>query len=653
MFASTPGAKRHVTPYRPALSVCLIFNVVNNVFKPQRRPLVVPEEILQLFRETDYDQKRHQERSCHPHNENVGQGVHGKSKQLLSHDAELYREAPRRNGLMNDGRDGRLGAMKKNALMPWLLAALSALLLLLPFSIAGPVPWWRTAFSWVALIPLMLALLDEKGIEPKRLLLRGALLAYLTGVLWYLGNCYWIYQTMFFYGGISAIASAAILLGYSLVLGLYFGCFGFLISLIRKSSRGVLRPLIVAPFLWVALEFAASRITSVPWDQLGYSQVDNYWLTSLAPYTGVYGLSFILVSAASLISFTLIDHAASLRYRIAVLGSGVGVIIVLQMGHLFAPPAQPTQATAVLMQPNLSVKSSSAWDETLYDANVAEFSKLSKQTCGTYLGGLPETNAPAVVTPCTDPMAKPDLIAWPEAPTAFHDIDPRFQQIMHDLATETGASVISGNVGIETKGGGYTIFNSAAVFSPQGDFVGRYDKIHLVPFGEYVPFKDLLFFAGHLTRNVSDFGRGAYRKVFRTGGHRYGVFICYESIFADEIRHFAVNGAEVFVNISDDGWYGETSAPWQHLNMARMRAIENRRWIVRDTNNGTTTIIDPYGRPTVSIPRNIRSSLSGRYGFRDDVTFYSAHGDVFALLCAIIAIALTARAAKTVVLARS
>ena len=263
--------------------------------------------------------------------------MHGKSKQLLSDDAELYREAHGRNGLMRDGRDVRLCAMKKNVLMPWILAALSAVLLLLPFSIAGPVPWWRTAFSWIALVPLLVSLLQRNNIEPKRYFLRSALLAYLTGVLWYLGNCYWIYQTMFFYGGISAIASAGILLGYSLILGLYFACFGFLISLIGTSSRGILRPLIAAPFLWVALEFAASRITSVPWDQLGYSQVDNYWLTSVAPYTGVYGLSFILVSASSLMAFTLIDHAKSLRYRIAVLASGMGVIAVLQMGHLFPP----------------------------------------------------------------------------------------------------------------------------------------------------------------------------------------------------------------------------------------------------------------------------------------------------------------------------
>ena len=142
--------------------------------------------------------------------------MHGKSKQLLSHDAELYREAHGRNGIMRDGWDGRLLAMRKNALIPWLLAILSAFLLLLPFSIAGPVPWWRTLFAWVALVPLLIAILDGTYVEAKRYLLRSALLAYLTGVLWYLGNCYWIYQTMFFYGGISAIASAGILLAIQL-----------------------------------------------------------------------------------------------------------------------------------------------------------------------------------------------------------------------------------------------------------------------------------------------------------------------------------------------------------------------------------------------------------------------------------------------------
>jgi apolipoprotein N-acyltransferase len=146
----------------------------------------------------------------------------------------------------------------------------------------------------------------------------------------------------------------------------------------------------------------------------------------------------------------------------------------------------------------------------------------------------------------------------------------------------------------------------------------------------------MFFFAHKLTRQAGNFSRGTERSVFTLNQHRYGIFICYESIFADEIRHFAKNGAEVFVNISDDGWYGDTSAPWQHLNMARMRAIENRRWLLRDTNTGVTTAIDPNGRVLKSAPRGIFTSLAVQYGFRDDLTFYTRYGDVFAYACGII-----------------
>jgi apolipoprotein N-acyltransferase len=189
-------------------------------------------------------------------------------------------------------------------------------------------------------------------------------------------------------------------------------------------------------------------------------------------------------------------------------------------------------------------------------------------------------------------------------------------------------------------------YNSAIIVGADGARVGRYDKIHLVPFGEYIPFKNLLFFAHKLTGRVSEFTRGDERKVFRLGGHRYGVFICYEAVFADEVRQFARLGAEVLVNVSDDGWYGDTSAPWQHLNMARMRAIENRRWLLRDTNNGITAVIDPYGRVRQSIPRHQTDALPAQFGFRDDVTFYTAHGDVFAWACAILALGIVGGALK-------
>jgi len=240
-------------------------------------------------------------------------------------------------------------------------------------------------------------------------------------------------------------------------------------------------------------------------------------------------------------------------------------------------------------------------------------------------------------------------VVWPEAPSPFFEQDPRFQKATVDLARAVQAPLIIGGLAADysAEQNGWLDYNSAMIIGSDGGRVGRYDKIHLVPFGEYIPFQKLLFFAHKLTGRVSSFTRGEEHKVFRLGGHRYGVFICYETVFADEVREFAQLGAEVLVNISDDGWYGDTSAPWQHLNMARMRAIENRRWLLRDTNNGVTAVIDPYGRVRQSISRHQTDALPAGYGFRDDVTFYTAHGDVFGWACAILSLGVTGVSLRT------
>ena len=169
--------------------------------------------------------------------------------------------------------------------------------------------------------------------------------------------------------------------------------------------------------------------------------------------------------------------------------------------------------------------------------------------------------------------------------------------------------------------------------------MGRYDKIHLVPFGEYVPFKRVFGFAGGLTKEVGDFSSGVSRAPLQAGNSRLGVFICYESIFPDEIRQLASNGAQVFVNVSNDGWYGDSGAYAQHLKQARMRAVENNRWLLRDTNTGVTASIDPYGRVVSSIPRKVRAALDANYALTNVTTFYTRHGDWFAYLCAIISVA--------------
>lgn len=523
---------------------------------------------------------------------------------------------------------------------PIILGLISAVLLDLPFPIAGPMPPWRAAFAWIALVPLLYGLLAECSVEAPRYLRRSALAGYACGIFWYMLNCYWIYDTMHIYGHVPSPGAVGILVLYSLVLGLYFGLFGFLIAVTRKTFRSNTVPLVLAPFFWVATEFAASRITSVPWDQLGYSQVDNFLLTHLVTVTGVYGISFLLIAGNALFAAALLTRSLHTRLRI-----GVGaclLAILLQMGSFMPPKPAATTAYAVLLQPNLDVGVENAWVGPVWDENVSWIMEQSQRTCTPAFAGMPVPDEKIEMPQCASNAPPPGMIAWPEAPSSFASDDPRTIAVMRSVTTTTHAPMIAGMIGRDETG----TYNSGVFTASDGNTLGRYDKIHLVPFGEYVPYRNLFFFANHLTQQVGDFNRGKYRKVFQSNGHRFGIFICYESVFADEVRQFAVNGAEVFVNISDDGWYGDTSAPWQHLNMARMRAIENRRWILRDTNNGVTTSIDPNGRVTLSAPRHVVTSLVARYGYNDDLTLYTRYGDVFAMLCGIITLVAVAKAVR-------
>src|SRR5580658_1985774 len=536
----------------------------------------------------------------------------------------------------------------------WAAAALSAGLLELPFPLAGPMPPWRSVFAWFGLAPLIWAVLHPQVSSGPRPLRRAFLLGYLCGFLWYMGNCYWIRDTMSHYGDMPPLAPTLLLIGFSLVLGLYFGLFGLGLVMVRSATGSTRVALAFAPFLWTGLELAAARITSVPWDQLGYSQVDNALVNQLAPWTGVYGISFVLVAVNALIAGALVlDRCPDRPFWQSARPWGIAGVALMAVGAVGVTlsPTRPTPtATAVLVQPNLDVGEDTRWSGPgEWDRHIAQFTQLAEEQCKTYIAGIPQTGAPIVVPQCVVPgtAPHPDVVAWPESPAPFDEMDPRFQRALKRIATTVQAPLIVGNIGwtLDAPAQEWHYFNSALVVGADGLRVGRYDKIHLVPFGEYIPFQNLLTFAHKLTGRVSKFTRGDGPKVFllptQNGEHhRYGIFICYESVFADQVRQFARLGAEVLVNISDDGWYGDTSAPWQHLNMARMRAIENRRWLLRDTNSGVTAAIDPYGRVTQSISRHVTDALPAQYGFRDDVTFYTAHGDVFAWLCAILGVGL-------------
>ena len=447
------------------------------------------------------------------------------------------------------------------------------------------------------------------------------------------------------YGGLPEFVSFGILILFSLYLGLYFALFGACFALVRRW-RGTGSALALSPVLWVAVELARARITGFPWDLLGYTQIDNHLLTPLAPWTGVFGLSLVVAVGNALWFWRPASQTPKLR---AVRWAGPALATCLLLGSLagqrYQSPAVAFASSAILVQDNLRVGQEAQREQETQAALLANLAAVTAK---------PTISKP-LLTSSTGNSAKPnsvhapDLVVWPEAPTSFQSADPAFREVMAQVARRAGAPVVVDAVALnrrtpsntEESRGGQTAFDefvSASFFLPDGTYAGRYDKMHLVPFGEYTPYKSLFFFAGHLLDQLT-FVPGTERRLFSVGGHRFGVFLCYESIFGDEVREFAHSGAQVLVNLTDDGWYGDSSAPWEHLDMARMRALENRRWLLRATNTGVTASIDPHGSLAATMPRHMRGAVQVPFAFRRDLTFYTRYGDWLAWLCVLTMVA--------------
>jgi apolipoprotein N-acyltransferase len=424
---------------------------------------------------------------------------------------------------------------------------------------------------------------------------------------------------MHLFGNLSEAASVGILLLFALYLGLYLGLFGLLFGIIRRNWS-LTAALLSSPLLWVAVEFARDRVTGFPWDLLGYAQVDNLTLVRIAPWTGVFGLSLVIAAVNMLWAM---PRAKLRRKSTWIFLSLAGIFTVSAASMEFKAPLPPpaeTSAKAVLVQENLSVGAGTQQESR--EALLSSFATLSQH---------PDFPPQATVS------GTPNLVVWPESPAAFLDSDQAYRDFMEQLARSSSTPILADDLSLAGRNadGGYNLYNSASFFKEDGSYGGRYDKIHLVPFGEYVPYKPLFFFAGHLLDGLP-FIPGTQRIPFDDRGRKYGAFICYESIFGDEIRQFVGRGAQVLVNLSDDGWYGDTSAPWEHLDMVRMRAIENDRWVLRSTNTGVTASIDPYGRIVDRMPRHVRGALLARFNFLDSITFYTRHGDWIAWICAVL-----------------
>ncbi len=514
--------------------------------------------------------------------------------------------------------------MRKIHFSAWRLVLLSVALQILIFPLPGL--YW---LSWIAVAPLLIALRRAQAPEglqvdaPIRLQpaspWQAFLLAYSCGILWYLGTCYWVFDTMRHYGGLAIPVAFMVLLAACMYMGLYHGLFGLLLALAAGGKAMQRRALVLAPFLWVAVELARTRISAFPWELLGYTQTNNPALTRLTTITGVYGLSFEIMLVNSVFAAAFLVPKDRRKWLLAAASGGA---LFLQFGQLLPSPFVPTDHTALLVQQNIPAEAN--WTTDYFQGTLRDLTWISLHP-----PGVPEGQ-------------KFDLIVWPESPSPFLLNDVSFREVAAGLARQSKSWLLVGSIGVESASMSpqqkSEDFNSAGLFSPVGELTARYDKTHLVPFGEYVPFKRFLPFMNMLTDQIGDFGWGHSRKPLAAGDQKLGINICYESIFPDEVRESVEQGADVLINLTNDGWYGDSGAWKQHLQMTQMRAIENRRWLLVGTNTGVTASVDPYGRIVAATGRKFRTALAAPYGLLAGTTFYTRHGDWFAYTCAIISL---------------
>ncbi|HUJ19346.1 MAG TPA: apolipoprotein N-acyltransferase [Nitrospirota bacterium] len=491
------------------------------------------------------------------------------------------------------------------------LAAASGILLAASFpSVALPV------LAWVALIPLFLALNGQN-------VRNGLFLGGISGIVFFAGTVHWVTNSVHYYGNVPIIPASLITLLLCAYLALYPALFASLVVHVRRHRPSLL--FIAAPALWTALELARTYVFSgFPWALLGYTQYRILPVIQISDMTGVYGVSFLIVLVNASISEFIRD-----RKKIAVLLPAV-VILSLTLGYGFSRlhADEGTDRIRIsVVQGN--IEQDKKWDPAYQSETISVYKRLTSEALG----------------------QKPDLVLWPETATPFYfgGVAPRDQQLTKELkefVKQGGVPILFGSPTYELRGRGSVILrNSAFLVRGDGEIDAEYDKFHLVPFGEYVPLKSVLFFVEKMVQAIGDFASGTDFTVMKVpvrGADRKNVtistVICYEIIFPDLVRRFVDRGASVITTITNDAWFGKTAAPYQHFTMAVFRAVENRVPIARAANTGISGFIDANGRILSASPIFTEAYLSQTLTPGSKKTFYTRYGDVFSYLCCLVGI---------------
>lgn len=440
----------------------------------------------------------------------------------------------------------------------------------------------------VALAPLLFGVWREPSARAR------FAMGWVAGMIQWGVTCSWIQATLAQYGGLNAPLSWLALALFAMAKGLHLGVFAALAG--PLLGRWYAIPAIAA--LWAGLERTHSAL-GFTWLPLGNAGLEMGLPLRLAPWVGVYGLSFVFAMLAAAVVVVR-------RNRMELLW--LAPLVLLALLPAIAVPAGPTEQ-AVALQPD--IPGELEWTAEIREREVR---RMSLRTLEAALA-LNER--------------RPALLLWPEVPAPFYYYeDAVFRDHVTNLARLSKAGFLFGSV---AHTGGREPLNSAVMLSPEGRLEGRYDKVHLVPFGEFVP--PLFGWIEKVSSEAGSYAAGERAAVFGLGERTVGAFICYESAFPHFVRQFAAEGAEVLVNLSNDGYFGKSAARRQHLLLARMRAVENRRWLLRATNNGVTASIDPAGRVWDALPEFGVAAGRLRFGWVREKTAYTRFGDWFAWGC--------------------
>jgi apolipoprotein N-acyltransferase len=489
-----------------------------------------------------------------------------------------------------------------------LLAMLSGLLLTASFA-PSPLDW----MVWFAWVPLLRSLDNESPAN-------AFLLGFMAGLAHYLTLIYWIVPTLQNYGYLGLLTSSGALVLLCLYLALYPALFSYLIYCMRESRVLVF----MMGSLWVGLELIRTHfLTGFPWCLLGYTQFRNLFLIQVADLVGVYGISFMIVLANGLI-YRLVFHRHASERR-GLIWETIGLLLVVAFSLIYGQHRLAgdehngkggKSIKAAIIQGNID--QSIKWVPAYQEMSVDTYHRLT-------LSASP---------------FKPDLVVWPETAMPFffqdnEDFSPR----LFEMAKQADAELIFGSPAYKKTHSGTKYYNRVYLLSRHGEFAGYYDKVHLVPFGEYVPYRWLFPFFRHLLHAAGNFASGEKIEPLELTNHSAGILICFEVIFPELARTQTRKGAAILVNLTNDAWFGRTSAPYQHLSMAVFRAVENGRPMIRAANTGFSAFIGPRGHIMVRsqlfkeevLTRELRLKSSSK-------SFYTRYGDLFAFLLLVISL---------------